>query len=183
MVCHENISSNAYLTHKKVLSTKVRILSIPEFTPIQRVFLRLINKGCECMRTQLCPTLWDPMDCSPPGSSVHGIFQAIILEWVAISYSRGSSQPKDQTCISYMSCNGKQIINHWATWEASNWNPQEAMWSRNDETSLGVGDKGQLKILCWMGFYLPPNHHYFFSHREWGHATEVNAYFLYHLHN
>ena len=40
---------------------------------------------------QLCPTLCDPMDCSPPGSSVHGIFQARILEWVAISFSRGSS--------------------------------------------------------------------------------------------
>ena len=39
----------------------------------------------------------DPMDCSPPGSSVHGIIQARILEWVAISSSRGSSQPKDQT--------------------------------------------------------------------------------------
>ena len=38
--------------------------------------------------TQSCPTLWDSMDCSPPGSSVHGIFQARILEWVAISYSR-----------------------------------------------------------------------------------------------
>ena len=47
--------------------------------------------------TQLCPTLCDPMDCSLPGSSVHGIFQARILEWVAISFSRGSSQPRDQT--------------------------------------------------------------------------------------
>ena len=46
--------------------------------------------------TQLCPTLWDPMDCSPSGVSVHGIFQARILEWVAIPSSRGSSQPRDQ---------------------------------------------------------------------------------------
>ena len=45
--------------------------------------------------TQLCPTLCDPVDCSPPGSSVHGILQARILEWVAISFSRGSSQPRD----------------------------------------------------------------------------------------
>ena len=44
---------------------------------------------------QSCPTLCDPMDCSPPGSSVHGIFQARILEWVAISFSRGSSPPRD----------------------------------------------------------------------------------------
>ena len=47
-------------------------------------------------------TLCDPMDCSRPGSSVHGILQARILEWVAIPFSRGSSQPKDQTHISYI---------------------------------------------------------------------------------
>ena len=46
-----------------------------------------------CVRAQSCPTLCNPMDCSPPGSSVHGIFQARILEWVAISYSRGFSDP------------------------------------------------------------------------------------------
>ena len=49
---------------------------------------------------QSCPTLCDPMDCSLPGSSVHGIFQAIVLEWVAISFSRGSSQPRDWTWVS-----------------------------------------------------------------------------------
>ena len=49
---------------------------------------------------QLCPTLCNPKDCSLPGSSVHGIFQARILEWVAISFSRGSSQPRDRTQVS-----------------------------------------------------------------------------------
>ena len=48
---------------------------------------------------QLCPTL-RPVDCSPPSSSVHGILQARILEWVAISFSRGSSQPRDRTQVS-----------------------------------------------------------------------------------
>ena len=52
------------------------------------------------MCAQLCPTLCNPMDCNPPGSSVHGIFQPRVLEQVAISYSRGSSQPRDQTCVS-----------------------------------------------------------------------------------
>ena len=55
---------------------------------------------CVCMqavRTQLCPTLHDPMDCGLPGSSGHGIFQARILECVASSFSRESSQPRDQT--------------------------------------------------------------------------------------
>ena len=51
-------------------------------------------------RVQLC----DPMDCSPPGTSVHGILQERILEWVAMSHSRGSSQPRDRTCVSCSSC-------------------------------------------------------------------------------
>ena len=50
---------------------------------------------------QSCLTLWDPIDCSPPGSSVHGILQARILKWVAIFFSRGSSQPRDQTHVSH----------------------------------------------------------------------------------
>ena len=49
---------------------------------------------------QSCLTLWDPMDCSPPGSSVQGISQARILEWGAISFSKWSSQPRDDTHIS-----------------------------------------------------------------------------------
>ena len=49
---------------------------------------------------QSCPTLCDPMDCSLPGSSVHGILQARVLEWVAISFSRGSSRPRDRTGVS-----------------------------------------------------------------------------------
>ena len=54
---------------------------------------------------QSCPTLCDPVDCSPPGSSVHGILQAArIQEWVAIPFSRGSSQTMDQTHIAYVSC-------------------------------------------------------------------------------
>ena len=61
---------------------------------------------------QSCLTLFGPMDCSPPGSSVHRIFQARILEWGAISYSRGSFQPKDQTCVSRVSCTGRWILYH-----------------------------------------------------------------------
>ena len=50
---------------------------------------------CACSVTQSCPALCDPMDCSLPDSSVHGIFQARILQWVAISSSRGSFRPRD----------------------------------------------------------------------------------------
>ena len=53
----------------------------------------------------------DPTDCSPSGSSVHGISQARILEWVATSSSRGSSWPRDRTLVS---CIGKPILYHWA---------------------------------------------------------------------
>ena len=56
--------------------------------------------------TQSCLTLCDPMDCSPPGSSVHGILQARILEWSAIFSSRGFSQPRDRTLVSRVSCIG-----------------------------------------------------------------------------
>ena len=63
-------------------------------------------------------TLCDTMDCSTPGFTVHGIFQARILEWGAISYSRGSSQPRDGNRVSCVSCTGRQILHHWATREA-----------------------------------------------------------------
>ena len=62
---------------------------------------------CACMHAkslQSCLTLCNPMDCSPPGSSVHGILQARTLEWVAIPSFRGSSRPRDQTCILCGSC-------------------------------------------------------------------------------
>ena len=56
---------------------------------------------CVCSKTlQSCLTLFHPVDCSLPGSSVHGILQARILEWVAMPSSRGSSPPRDQTCLS-----------------------------------------------------------------------------------
>ena len=69
---------------------------------------------CVCMHVcaQLCLTLCDPMDCSPPGSSVHGILQARILEWVAMPSSRRSSWLRDQTCFSYIACIGRQVLYH-----------------------------------------------------------------------
>ena len=56
------------------------------------------------------------MDCSPPGRSVHGILQARTLEWVAVPSSRGSSRPRDRNCISCVSCTGRRVLYHWATW-------------------------------------------------------------------
>ena len=78
---------NPWLTHCVFVLTPQGFISI---------FLR-----CVCVLSlQSCPTLCDLMDCSPPGSSVHGILQARIVEWVAMPSSRGSSGPRDQTCVS-----------------------------------------------------------------------------------
>ena len=65
--------------------------------------------------SQSCPTLCDPMDCSLPGSSIHGIVQASVLEWVAISFSRGSSRPRDWIQVS---CIAGRCFTIWATREA-----------------------------------------------------------------
>ena len=71
---------------------------------------------CVCVHAhaQSWSILCDPMNYRLPGSSVHRIFQARILKWVAISSSRGSSQSRDRTCVS---CIGRQIPYHWGTWE------------------------------------------------------------------
>ena len=84
---------------------------IPSFSP-----LRGILSLCHCLACVLsCVCLCNLMDCSPPGSSVHGTFQAGILEWVTISFSKGSSWPRTQ---SRNSCIGKWDLYHQATWEA-----------------------------------------------------------------
>ena len=71
--------------------------------------------GCVCVCAQLNPAECDPMDCSLPGSSVHGIFQARILYCIAIPFSRGSSQSRDQTQVS---CIAGGFFTIWATMEA-----------------------------------------------------------------
>ena len=75
---------------------------------------------------QSCPTLCDPMDCSLPGSSLHGILQARILEWVATSFSRGSSQPRDWTLVSHIA---GRCFNLWATREAQTSTKWKIWWS------------------------------------------------------
>ena len=88
--------------------------------------LCISNDGCRCHGStdwtwsacvgvkslQSCPTLCDPMDCSLPGSSVHGILQARMLEWVAMPSSKGSFLLRDLTQISYVSCIGKRVLYH-----------------------------------------------------------------------
>ena len=78
----------------------------------------LVKSVLCCSVAQSCPTLCNPMVCHQPGSSVHGILQARILKWLAISYSSESSQPRDQThifCVFYI---GRQNLYHCTTWKA-----------------------------------------------------------------
>ena len=68
------------------------------------------NKAIVVQSLSPIPFFWDPMDCSPSGSSVHGISQAILLEWVAISFSRGSSWPRNRTGLSCLA--GRLPLSH-----------------------------------------------------------------------
>ena len=72
-----------------------------------------------------CPTLCDPLDCSPPGSSVQGIFQARIREWVAMSSARGSSRPRDGTRVSMSPALAGRFFTTSATWET----PLRGQWA------------------------------------------------------
>ena len=71
-----------------------------------------------CCCAHSCSALWGPLDCSPPGSFVHEISQARILEYVAISFSMVSFQHRDRTCVYWGSSTVGRFFTHWATWEA-----------------------------------------------------------------
>ena len=82
--------------------------------PFETISTLLISYVCVGAKSlELCLTLCNPMDWSPPGSPVHGVLQARILEWVAVPSSRGSSWPRDWTRISYVSCIGRWVLYHW----------------------------------------------------------------------
>ena len=91
-----------------------------------------------CLVAQLCLTLCDPMDCSPPGSSVMGILQARILEWVAMPSSRRSSQLGHQTQVSHIAGGfftvlrhqGSSRIREWVAYPFSTESPQPRNWTR-----------------------------------------------------
>ena len=87
----------------------------------------LYSKAKQSEVTQSCPTRCDPMDCSPPGSSIHGILQAKILEWVVISLSRGSFQPRDWTWVSHIT---GRCFTVWTTREALLFAKIVCIWKR-----------------------------------------------------
>ena len=94
---------------------------------------------------QLCLTLHDPLDCSPPGSSVHGILQARRLGRVAISFSRRSSQPRDQTRVS---CIGGRFFTIWAPRESPDFRATPAAVLREDGRRQGQTREGPLGSNC-----------------------------------
>ena len=97
-------------------------------------FLWILNSTKWSAVAQSCPSLCDPMDCSLAGSSVHGIFQAIVLEWIVISFSRGSSWPRGRTQVS-------RIVDRrftvWATREVTELShlQTDIRWKGEEETS------------------------------------------------
>ena len=95
-------------------------------------------KESESEVSQSCPTLCDPMDCSLPGSSIHGIFQARILEWVTISFSRRSSQLRDWTWVCHIV---GRCFTFWATREAE----QTAIWPSKSHCWAYTSRKPELK--------------------------------------
>ena len=103
-VSSKKTQNNILVFHESALSLAAAFTSAVTLVLLSACMLSL----------QLCLTLWDPMDCSPRGSSVQRILQARILELVAISFSRGPSQSRDQTCISYVSCIGKLALYYYS---------------------------------------------------------------------
>ena len=100
--CQENINSDL-IPNKLPVHTGRHLLTVPYFMKVNiwtsspwTKSIRTLSFCC-CLVAQSCLTPWNTMDCRPPGSSVYGISQARILEWVVIFFSRGSSQPRDWT--------------------------------------------------------------------------------------
>ena len=88
---------------------------------------------CCCLITKLCPTFYDPMYCSLPGSSVHGILQAGILEWIVMPSSRNSFWSRNRTCACFI---GRWILCHWAIREAESHTGEETNADSPKRTSF-----------------------------------------------
>ena len=98
------------------------------------------------------------MDCGPPGSSVHGILRARILEWVAVSYSRASSQPRDQTRVS---CIGRQVLYHYKASSVqllSRVRLFATPWTAACQASLSITNSRSLLKLMFIELVMPSNH-------------------------
>ena len=99
-----------------------------------------VKVGCCCLVAQSCPTLCDRMDWNPPGSFVHGISQARILEWIAIFFSRGSCQPRDQTSVS---CIAGGFFTDWATRKTP-----DAIWDSSQKPACHIPYNDPRALTC-----------------------------------
>ena len=113
----QKLYSLVFFKNLSGISLVVQWLGLNAFTAVAWVqsLIRELRSHKWSEVAQSCPTLWEPMDCSPLGFSVHGIFQPTILEWVAIFFSRGSSPPRNWTCVS---CCDRWILYYCTAWEA-----------------------------------------------------------------
>ena len=130
----ENDKQNVYLDPWRLKGCKRDTGMEKEFRTHCGECVRI--RGCSMLSLQSCPTLWDPMDHSPQGSFLHEILQTRILEWVAISFSRGSSRPRDQTQVS---CTGGRFFTVWGTREA------RGGWSVAKLSGFLLGHRGALQ--------------------------------------
>ena len=96
----ENYTQYFVITYKKIWKKNTHMCVCINHVAIHLKLTQHCKSTMLVLITHSCPTLCDPMDYSPPGSSVYGILQARILEWGAIPFSRGFSQPRDQTWVS-----------------------------------------------------------------------------------
>ena len=142
----------AKFCHRRCLPSSPTLASHPGVMPLNSIHLVIIGQSLN--NVWLCAT---PMDCKPPGSSVHGIPQARILKWVAISSSRRSSWPRDWTWISCASCIGRQILYHWATRQHENWETKD-----DSETIPSLGVQGQFRNV-WLFIYMHGIHFWSFA--------------------
>ena len=122
--------------------------------------------------------LFDPVDPSPPGSSAHSISQARILEWVCHAFLRGSSQPRDRTCISYISCADRQVLYHQR--------PLGNLFYYTDSIRLHwilnhcslKTNHSSSKPVAWLHFFLSTSYNFLSSFFSVFHLLSSNGYFL-----
>ena len=137
--------------HPCLLAEKAEVAAVQPLPPF---LLPVSSCRHTCSVAQLCLTC-NTTDCSPPGSSIHGISQARMLEWIAIFFSRGSSQPRDQTSVFYISCIASGFLTHEPSWALSHFSRMRLLatsWTVPCQAPLSMGFSRQE---YWSGLPFP----------------------------
>ena len=140
-----------------------------------------------CSQSRSCVWRCCPMYCSPPGFSVHGIFQARVLDCTAISYSRKSSWPGNQTHISCVSYISRQILYHWATWEAHIIKDEEGNFENNFYSYLSKIITLKITVIFFLPCYIYTHTHIWqYTYKSisfmYMYDTQMCAYIYTHVH-